>query len=141
VGSARYLDPIKLDSYQKMVVKISADSVAIPIRPKRGQMLPQASCKASILRGTGSILMSMNVILMNRKVDGIEKLTTPAGTFTCFKISSEKLTYGGISKNKTKIYEWYAINVGLIRMEEYSSKRKLISYKVLESIAEDFCLP
>lgn len=141
IGSERYLDPIKLDSYQKMVVKITADSVVIPIRPKPGQMLPQANCEANILRGTGSILMSMKVLLMNRKVDGIEKITTPAGTFSCFKISSEKLVYGGILKSKTKIYEWYAINVGLIRMEEYSNKKKLISYKVLESIAEDFFLP
>ncbi|WP_372750999.1 hypothetical protein [Labilibaculum sp.] len=141
VGSERYLDPIKLDSYQKMVIKISSDSVAVPIHPKAGQMLPEATCEASILRGTGSVLMSMNVVLMNRKVDGIEKLKTPAGNFTCFKISAEKLTYGGISKSKTKIYEWYAVNVGLVRMEEYNSKRKLISYKVLESIAEDFFLP
>lgn len=141
VGSERYLDPIKLDSYQKMVVKISSDSVAIPIKPKVGQMLPEATCEASILRGTGSILMSMNVLLINRKVDAIENISTPAGNFTCVKISTDKITYGGISRNKTKVFEWYAINVGLIRIEERHTRGKLISYKVLESFAEDFLLP
>lgn len=141
VGSERYLDPIKLDAYQKMVIKISSDSVAIPVRPKVGQMLPAASCKASILRGTGTVLMSMNVLLINRKVDAMENITTSAGNFNCFKISTDKITYGGINKNKTKIFEWYAINVGLVRMEVYNSKGKLISYKVLESLAEDFFLP
>ena len=141
VGSERYLDPIKLDSYQRMVVKISSDSVAIPIKPKIGQMLPEASCKASILRGTGSLLMSMTVLLINRKVDAIENISTPAGNFNCVKISTDKITYGGISKNKTKIFEWYALNVGLVRMEERHTKGKLISYKALESLAEDFFLP
>lgn len=141
IGSERYLDPKKLDSYQKMVIKISSDSVAIPVRPKIGQMLPEASCEASILRGTGSVLMSMNVLLINRKIDAMENISTPAGNFNCFKISTDKITYGGINKSKTKIFEWYAINVGLVRMEEYQSKGKLISYKVLESLAEDFFLP
>lgn len=141
VGSERYLDPIKLDAYQKMVIKISSDSVAIPVSPIIGQMLPEASCEASILRGTGTVLMSMNVLLINRKVDAMENISTPAGNFNCFKISTNKITYGGINKNKTKIFEWYAINVGLVRMEEYHSKGKLISYKVLESLAEDFFLP
>ena len=141
VGSERYMNPIKLDSYQKMVIKISSDSVAIPIRPTVGQILPESGCEASILRGTGSVLMSMNVLLINRKVDAIENIRTPAGNFNCFKISSDKITYGGISKNKTKIFEWYAINVGLVRMEEYHPNGKLISYKILESLAEDFLLP
>lgn len=141
IGSERYLNPIKLDSYQKMVIKISSDSVAIPTKPKIGQMLPASSCEARILRGTGSVLISMNVLLINRKVDTIENIRTPAGNFTCFKISTDKITYGGISKNKTKLFEWYAINVGLVRMEEYHPKGKLISYKVLESLAEDFFLP
>ncbi|MDQ1770266.1 hypothetical protein GQR60_04085 [Labilibaculum sp. A4] len=141
VGSERYMDPIKLDSYQKMVIKISSDSVAIPIQPTVGQILPESGCEASILRGTGSVLMSMNVLLINRKVDAIENIRTPAGNFNCFKISSDKITYGGISKNKTKIFEWYAINVGLVRMEEYHPNGKLISYKILESLAEDFLLP
>ncbi|MBI9058698.1 hypothetical protein L3049_01520 [Labilibaculum sp. DW002] len=141
VGSERYLNPIELDSYQRMVIKISSDSVAIPIKPKIGQMLPEATCEASILRGTGSVLMSMNVLLVNRKVDAIENISTPAGTFNCYKISTDKITYSGIKKKKTKVYEWYSINVGLVRMEEYHSKGKLISYKVIESLAQDFFLP
>ncbi|PKQ60343.1 hypothetical protein BZG02_19735 [Labilibaculum filiforme] len=141
IGSERYMDPIKLDSYQRMVIKISSDSVAIPIKPKIGQMLPESCCEASILRGTGSVLMSMTVLLVNRKVDAVETIKTPAGSFTCFKISSEKLTFGGISKSKTKLFEWYAVNVGLVRMEERHLKGKIISYKVLESLAEDFLLP
>ncbi|RUT79022.1 hypothetical protein DLK05_05960 [Ancylomarina longa] len=141
IGAVRYLDPIQLDSYQKMVIKVLADSVNIPIRPKMGQMLPEATCSAKIMRGTGSVLMSMNVILINRKVDGTEIVETPAGKFKCFKISSEKISYSGMSIKKTKIMEWYAINVGLVRMEEYHKNGKLISYKVLESLVEDFFIP
>ena len=141
IGAERYLDPIKLDSYQKMVVKIDADSVLIPLKPTIEQILPEASCQADILRGTGSTLMSMTVLLVNRKVDGIESIETPAGKFKCFKISSDKISYSGISRNKTKIVEWYAINVGLIRVEEYHKKGKLLTYKELESIAEDFFIP
>jgi len=141
MGAERYLDPIKLDSYQRMVIKIKADSVLLPLKPIIGQMLPEAICQASILRGTGSILMSMNVLLINRKVDGQESIETPAGKFKCYRISTDKISYSGISKSKTKIVEWYAINVGLVRMEESNKKGHLINYKVLESIAEDFFIP
>lgn len=141
IGAERYLDPIKLDSYQKMVVKIKADSVILPLNPNIGQILPEAICEASILRGTGSVLMSMNVLLVNRRVDAIEDIKTPAGTFTCFKICSDKICYSGISKNRSQLIEWYSINTGLVRMEAYNRKGKLISYKVLESFAEDFFIP
>lgn len=141
IGAERYLDPIKLDSYQKMVVKINADSLVLPINPTIGQILPQANCTADILRGTGSVLMSMNVLLINRRIDGIESINTPAGNFKCYKISSDKITYSGISRNKSKLVEWYAINIGLIRMEEYHKKGKLLNYKQLESITEDFFIP
>ncbi|WP_282013841.1 hypothetical protein [Marinifilum flexuosum] len=141
IGAERYLDPIKLDSYQKMVVKIDADRVVLPIKPIPGKILPEASCQADILRGTGSVLMSMTVLLVNRKVDGVESIETPAGKFKCYKISSDKIYFSGISRNKTKLVEWYAINVGLIRMEEYHKKGKLIFYKQIESIAEDFFIP
>ncbi len=141
IGSERYLNPIKLDSYQRMVIKINSDSVAIPIRPKIGQMLPEATCQACILRGTGSVLMSMNVLLVNRTVDAIESISTPAGTFNCYKIATEKISYSGIRKRKTKLFEWYSINVGLVRMEEYHSNGKLISYKLIESLAQDYFLP
>lgn len=141
VGAERYMDPRKLEAYQRMVIKISSDSVAIPTKPEIGQMLPESSCEASILRGTGDVMMSMNVLLINRKVDATEVISTPAGRFNCYRISSDKLVFSGISKNKTKIIEWYAVNVGLVRMEERQAKGKLISYKVIESLAEDFFLP
>ncbi|WP_421919339.1 hypothetical protein [Marinifilum sp.] len=141
IGAERYLDPIKLDSYQNMVVKIDADSVALPLNPIKDQLLPEATCQADILRGTGSVLMSMTVLLVNRRVEGIENIETPAGKFNCYRISSDKITFSGISKTKTRLIEWYAINVGLIRMEEYHKKGKLLSYKQIESIAEDFFIP
>jgi len=141
IGAIRYLDPIQLDSYQKMVIKVLSDSVIIPIKPKISQILPEATCSAKIMRGTGSVLMSMNVLLINRKVDGIDTIDTAAGRFKSFRISSEKISYSGISIKKTKLLEWYAINVGLVRMEEYHKNGNLISYKVLESLAEDFFIP
>lgn len=85
--------------------------------------------------------MSMTILLVNRKVDGVENIETPVGKFKCYKVSSDKISYSGISRNKTKLIEWYAINVGLVRIEEYHRNGKLISYKQLENIAEDFFLP
>lgn len=141
IGADKYLDPIKLNSYKKMEVKIDVDSIVLPLKPFIGEILPEASCQADILRGTGSVLMSMTVLLVNRKVDGVENIETPVGKFKCYKVSSDKISYSGISRNKTKLIEWYATNVGLIRMEEYHKNGKLISYKQLESIAEDFFMP
>jgi len=72
----------------------------------------------------------MNVWITNRKVEAIEDITTPAGTFTCYKISSDVETKM-MMKISIKSVEWYAKNVGTVRTESYNNNGKLTGYTLL----------
>lgn len=75
----------------------------------------------------------MSFMVTNRKVIGKESVTTPAGTFECYKISYDIATKMMINM-KTKATEWYARGTGLIKSETYSTDGKLMGSNVLTSI-------
>jgi hypothetical protein len=65
-------------------------------------------------------------------VEALENMTTPAGTFKCYKIASTIETKSMISIT-THTVEWMAKDVGVVRSENYNKKGKLTSYMVLTS--------
>ncbi len=75
--------------------------------------------------------MNMNVIIENRKVEAKETITTPAGTFECYKISSEISSKVAFVNQKFKSVDWFAKGVGMVRTETYDKKGKLESYALL----------
>jgi hypothetical protein len=60
-------------------------------------------------------------------------MTTPAGTFSCYKMSSTietKTMFTMVAKST----DWVAKKVGTVRSETYDKTGKLISYMVLTSM-------
>ena len=76
--------------------------------------------------------MNMNISISNRKVEAAENLTTPAGTFECYKISCDVAIKMMINV-KTKSIEWYAKGVGMVKSESYNTDGKLMGSNVLTS--------
>lgn len=79
-------------------------------------------------------MMNMSTTIKNRKVEAIENVTTPAGTFKCFKISYDIVTDTFLKKVTSKAVQWYSENVGMVRTESYGQNGKLDSYSVLTGI-------
>jgi hypothetical protein len=77
--------------------------------------------------------MTMTVKVYNRKVEAIENITTPAGSFECSKITYNIDTKVGLSVKLTGI-EWVSKNVGVVRSESYNTKGKLQGYTLLTSL-------
>ena len=111
----------------------------------------------SITQNTGlndfSLSMSGKVALISfdctmriygRKVVGLERITVPAGTFDCWKISEqEDIVAGSVDKAKSgneKIEQrmsrvlWIAKNVGVVQTVNYDKDNKMQSFEKLESI-------
>jgi len=84
---------------------------------------------------TGDAQFAMEIVskLLDRKVDAKEKITTPAGTFDCLKISgkrSSSMKMMGMNKNmgdSTVDYIWFTPGIGVVKQESYSEKGKLIN--------------
>ncbi len=104
----------------------------MPSGMKAGDVLKDGDLKMSFSSG-GMTVMNMEVSITNRKVEAIENLTTPAGTFECYKISYDISTKMMITV-KMKGVEWYAQKVGMIKSESYSKDGKLQGSTVLNSL-------
>ncbi|MDD3309658.1 MAG: hypothetical protein PHY69_06855, partial [Dysgonamonadaceae bacterium] len=68
-------------------VEIEGNSLEVPINGTAGQSLPDANM--TIASDMGFVKLKMTTNIVNRKVDDIEDLTVPAGTFNCMKISGD----------------------------------------------------
>jgi len=80
-------------------------------------------------------MMNMTISITNRKVEAVENVTTPAGTFECYKISYDIATKMMINV-KMKGTEWYAKNVGLVKSESYNNDGKLMGSNLLTGLTK-----
>lgn len=126
------IDPQTMSAYKDMEVKMTATNLDMPSTLSVGKTLGDGNVQMSV-SNQGMNLMTMTVNISNRKIEAIEKITTPAGTFDCYKISYDVETKM-MFKIQTKGIDWIAKEVGTVRSESYDGKGKLTGYTVLTSI-------
>ncbi len=135
IDMSGFIDRQKLEAYRGMDISIDADNIAIPANPVAGQTLNDGQVKVTI-SNQGMKMMSFTTKLLNRKVEGTESITTPAGTFEAVKISYDTEIHMGLTF-KTKGIQWFVKNVGIVRAETYNKKgKKLQSYREMTKITE-----
>jgi hypothetical protein len=84
-----------------------------------------------------SLMMTSDISITNRVCEAVVDLTTPAGTFHCYKISSlttsvtkmGTMTMPGAG-TPSKTVQWFSAKAGVVRMESYKDD-KLSSYNEL----------
>lgn len=121
-----------MDSYEDMELTIQGGKLALPASMKAGDMLENGDMILTVSTG-GVKIMAITVTISNRKVETVESLTTPAGTFECYKITYDVATKM-MGTQQAKGVEWYSRNVGLIRQETYDAKGKVAGYTLLTSV-------
>jgi len=79
----------------------------------------------------GGMKSHISINITNRKVEGKESVTTSAGTWDCFKISTKnKITtrIAGIGiPIKSSVTEWFAPGFGVIKTESSGGKTEITS--------------
>jgi hypothetical protein len=112
-------------------------NVSLPSNLKAGDKLPDASMDFKVTMGAIT-MTDMKMLIQNRKVEARESITTPAGTFNCFKITYENVAdtrIMGINRRiVSRTVEFFAPGVGNVRTEHYDDKGRLQSYMVLSKI-------
>lgn len=118
-----------LSSYE---TKIEATNLEVPSSLSPGETLKDGTVTISAV---GSPLpMKLTISITDRKVEGKENITTPAGTFECFKITGKTIIENQMGmKVSTQIptVEWIAPKVGTVKSDSYNKSGKLIGYTVL----------
>ncbi len=113
-----------LKNYGNMDMEVTSHDLALPSNMKAGDVLPDGEVTV-VIRNNGVKLLTISSRITNRKVEGREKVTTPAGTFDCVKLTYDTDAKVGFVKSHVKTVTWYARNVGTVRSETYNKKGKL----------------
>jgi len=118
---------MNLESYQsspEMQVTVDGDALYYPSDLNTNSVLPDGKVTAKVTTG-GFTMVTMYVNLTNRKCAGIESVTTPAGTFECYKITQDVEAKAIVKVLSTEI-TWLAEGVGVVKSESYDKKGKLM---------------
>jgi antitoxin component YwqK of YwqJK toxin-antitoxin module len=123
------LNPESMASTQEMELEVTGDAMEFPNMLTPGQTLPDGhmEMKASM---NGMKLMTIKLFISNRKVEGTETVTTPAGSFECVKMTQDT-EMQSIFKMNARTTTWYAKGVGMVKTENYDKNGKLDGTTVL----------
>ena len=130
----------ELDSYQNSATKSNKDfdeqlanaehqkgAIAIPLKADaaKGEKIPDGRYSLKM------DYMKVSFDLSNGKYEGFEKVTVPAGTFDCLKISY-KIKANVLYLPQTQyITQWYAKGIGLVKEEIANKKKELTQTRLL----------
>ncbi|MEO6541439.1 MAG: hypothetical protein ABIN74_10625 [Ferruginibacter sp.] len=103
-----------------------------PINVSVGQKLPDASYTIAMDRG--AVKMDITTTYKNRIVAAIEKITTTAGSWDCYKVTTDidsdvqgldeatkKIMESVKEKMKMSMAMWYNPEMGIVRMEMFNA--------------------
>lgn len=127
------MSPNMFDQFEGMTTEITGTNVVIPSDLSAGQTLPDASMKMDI--DMSGITMSMTVLMTDRVVEGIETITTPAGSFECYVITYTSDIKMGMNRTG-KAKQWLAKGVGMVKQEDYNKKGKLTGSSLLTEFSK-----
>jgi hypothetical protein len=129
--SSMYMGDLK-NMGKDIVMEVSGDGVSFPSELKEGADLPNGETEVKMKSGSMT-LMTLRFNEMNRKVEKKESVTTPAGTFDCYKIVSDTEMKILIKRN-IKTASWIARGVGVVKTESYNKKGEIESTMVLTKL-------
>ena len=134
IDMEKYLNQKQMEGFKDMEVKITTDDLIYPPKLYPGLALNNGSISLEI--GAGMMNMNMTTNIVNRKVEALEDVTTPAGTFTCYKVSEDVKSKIGFVNAQLHNIAWIVKDIGTIRSESYNKKGKLNSTTELIKIIQ-----
>jgi len=131
IDMRNFISEDQMKAFQNYELTVEGDNLEIPSSLTVGETLKDGSIT---ITASGSIPMSMTVNITDRKVEAKESITTPAGTFDCYKISSKMTIQNKIGVTMTFNFgavEWLTEKVGMVKSESYNKNGKLVGSTVL----------
>ncbi len=130
----------QMGPYKDMDVKADQVFIEYPATLSAGQSLKDVNYSMEVFNKTGALHATITMDQVNRKVEGKESVTTPAGTWECMKI-----TYDGKMKASLaplnigipmnfQVTEWFAPGFGVVKTESKNKNGKLIGSTVITSV-------
>lgn len=118
-----------------MDITMTANDLQFPATLSEGATLPDANITYQI-SSNGMTVMTVTINITDRKVLGTETMTTAAGTFEVWKITSKTESKTGFMKTKISTIDYISIGAGNVKTETYSDKGDLMSYMLLTKLTK-----
>jgi hypothetical protein len=116
-----------------MSLEVTGDELDLPSELEVGQTFKDVSYNIKMTMGTLT-LMNKTFTVKERKVEKQENLTTPAGTFDCYKVTFTTTDEKG--KHSSESAVWYAKDSGMIKTENYNKDGKVVNSQVLVKLTK-----
>jgi hypothetical protein len=127
-------------AFKDAEMRIKTNQLSFPRTLTAGQKLPDGRMEGEFYNN-GTLTMSMDMTVANRQVGPKESLTTPAGTFDVYKVSSDMALKNRVAAMNMSIpfnmknISYRANNTIFdVRTETYNKNGKLMGYTVLTKI-------
>jgi hypothetical protein len=127
------INPQIFEQFGNMDYEITGTNLEWPNELSVGQTLPDATMVMKI--NMGGINMNMDMLITDRKVIGKETITSPAGSFNCFVLTSTSVMKMGVSQRSTS-KQWIAEKVGTVKSENYDKNGKVTGSSLLTKFEE-----
>lgn len=123
------------ESYKDMEMTMEGNNKELPSDFVVGSSLKDATIKFKFKTKDGMemSMMNMSFKITNRKVEAKETITTPAGTFECYKLT-EDIEMKTMFAMKMKSVSWFNVQSGTIKTETYKENGKYTGKSELTEI-------
>ena len=118
-----------------MELKMKMNKLIYPAKLSVGQKLGDGQIEAELMTN-GNTMSTMVMTMGNRQVDGQQSITTPAGTFDTYKVTSdmnmENRVFGLPVRSSMHVVSYRSNNQILdVKSETYNKNGKLMGYTLL----------
>jgi len=127
----------QMQTYKDMEIKAADAYLSYPSSMNAGQSLPDGNFSMEVT-SKGTLFSTVTYEVVNRKVAGKEAVSSPAGNWEGYKITSDatmriKMMGVGIPMN-LHVTEWFVPGFGVVKTETYNKNGKLMGSTLLTSI-------
>jgi hypothetical protein len=127
------LNQEQMAGFESMTIEYNMQNMSYPRVMTAGMSLNDGFVEA-VISNEGMKIMTIRTDITNIKIEAIESITVPAGTYTAYKISSDLTSKTGFMTMNMKSISWMVTGVGAVRTETYDKKGKLMGYSVISKI-------
>jgi len=133
--------PESLKSFRDRIFEYAPLNIAWPNHPTVGSTLPGGGSQVQVRSSAVDLAKVTALVRKRRIVSGPEPVKTPAGTFQCYKVESEresmtKARADVAFSTVVRVVDYYAPAVGVVKTEIYGKNGKLDETLTLSAITK-----
>ena len=127
-----FIPPAQMEQMKSGEAKATDVYLEYPANMNVGDQLKDGQFNMDY-ESSGGLKSSIEISITERKVEGKESITTPAGTWECYKISAKNRIVSKVAgigfPIKMDVVEWFSPGFGIVKTESKTGKTEITSIK------------